>query len=89
MKKIEKSFYSLRGLGCKPAALHPNSISFLFKQFCHSMAKFGLDNLFLTLTELKSLNIKQSMLIKIRIGIRFRFSQNQILMLQKQDLFLN
>ena len=70
MKKVEKSFFSLRGLGWKPASLHPKSIAFLFKQFCQSIAKFGLENIYLSSTDLKSLNTRQSMLVKIGIGIR-------------------
>jgi hypothetical protein len=34
MSKVEKSFYSLRGLGCKPSDSNPKTIAFLFKQFC-------------------------------------------------------
>ncbi len=33
-KKVERSFYSLYGLGCKPKHLSPRSIGFVYKQFC-------------------------------------------------------
>ena len=33
MHKVERAFFSLRGTGCKPAALHPKSIAFFSSNF--------------------------------------------------------
>ena len=68
MKKIE-TFFSLRGLGCKPVALHPKTIAFLFKEFCQSIVKFGLENTNLSSSSIRNLNIRQSMMVKIGAGI--------------------
>ena len=68
-KKCERAFYSLYGLGCKPYALNPKMIACLFKQFCQSIFKFGLENLFLSKQTLTNLNIRQNILIKRAIGI--------------------
>jgi hypothetical protein len=46
-RKCEKSLYSLRALGCKPNGLSPYSTSFIYKTFCQSIIKFGLENLYL------------------------------------------
>ena len=32
--KVEKSFYSLYAMGCKPNGLNPKTIGFIFKQYC-------------------------------------------------------
>jgi len=37
MSKVERSVYSLFGIRCKPHALNPKTIAFLYKQFCQSI----------------------------------------------------
>ena len=69
MRRVEKSFFSLRGLGCKPAALHPRKIAFIFKQNCQSIVKFGLENIYLSPAKIKQLNIRQNMIVKIDLGL--------------------
>ena len=69
MRRVEKSFFSLRGLGCKPAALHPRKIAFIFKQYCQSIVKFGLENIYLSPAKIKQLNIRQNMIVKIGLGL--------------------
>ena len=69
MSKVEKSFYSLYGLGCKPHALNPKTISFIYKQFCQSIFKYGLENIHLNNNQLDSFNTRQNILIKRAIGI--------------------
>ena len=66
MGKVEKAFYSLYGIGCKPHALSPRTIAFLYKQ---SMFRYGLDNLYINNKQLDSFNIRQNILIKRAIGI--------------------
>ncbi len=68
-RKCEKSFYSLYGLGCKPNALNPRDISFIYKQFCQSLFKFGFENLFVSKSEIENMNKRQIVLIKQAIGI--------------------
>ncbi|RMZ94053.1 hypothetical protein BpHYR1_052931, partial [Brachionus plicatilis] len=45
--KVEKSFYSLYGLGCKPKISSPAIVGFLYKQFCQSFFRYHLDLLFI------------------------------------------
>ena len=66
MNKVEKSFYSLYGLGCKPHALNPKSISFIYKQFCQSIFRYGLEKLNLNSNQIDIFNIRQNILIKKR-----------------------
>ena len=69
MGKVEKAFYSLYGIGCKPHALTPRTIAFLYKQFCQSIFRYGLDNLYVNNKQIDSFNIRQNILIKRAIGI--------------------
>ena len=70
-RQCEKSLYSLRSLGCKPNSLSPKSIAFAYKQFCQSIIRFGLDNIFLKRTFINQLNVKQNILIKNFIDVKY------------------
>lgn len=59
-KKTEKSTYSSRALGLKPNALTPETISFIYKQYCQSIFKFGSENLFISKPLLGLLNVRQN-----------------------------
>ena len=78
-KKCEKALYSLRSLGCKPNHLNPRSISFVYKQFCQSIIRFGLDNLFLKRTFINQLNVRQNTLIKNVLGVK-HFARSKVLL---------
>ncbi len=69
MSKSERAFYSLYGLGCRPFALNPKTIAFIYKQFAQSIFRHGLDMLEITCTQLNMLEIRQNKLIKNAIGI--------------------
>jgi hypothetical protein len=69
MSKVERAFYSLYGIGCKPHALNPETIAFLYKQFCQSIFRYGLDNLFVNNNHLLNFNTRQNMLIKRALGL--------------------
>ena len=71
MKKCEKSLFSLRFLGCRRNALDPNTIAFIFKQFCQSTLNFGLEFCFIKNSILKCLNTRQNILIKNVLGIKY------------------
>ncbi|RNA15284.1 RNA-directed DNA polymerase from mobile element jockey-like [Brachionus plicatilis] len=74
-KKVEKSFYSLYGLGCKPKA-PPGLVGFLYKQFCQSISRYHINLVFVGETKLGELDIRQNLLIKrifdIKKYARFR-----------------
>jgi hypothetical protein len=44
MSKVERAFYSLYGIGGQPHALNPKKIAFLYKKFCQSIFRYGLDS---------------------------------------------
>ena len=69
MRRVEKSFYSLSGLGCRKNGLNPRNIAFIFKQYCQSIVKYGLENIYLTNSRLRHLNIRQNMLVKNVLGL--------------------
>jgi hypothetical protein len=79
MRKVEKSMYSLRSLGCKSGTLHPRAIAFIYKQYCQSIIKFGLENLHLDTSFLNLLNVRQNILIKNVLGINYN-SRSKVLM---------
>ena len=70
-RNCEKSLYSLRVIGCKPNSLNPLAIAFIFKQFCQSIIKYSLDNLYLSNKFLNLLNVRQNILIKNILGIKY------------------
>lgn len=61
--------YSLRALGCKPQQLNPMKIGFLYKTYCQSQMKYGLEVVHLPTRLLKELNIRQNILLKHAIGL--------------------
>ena len=69
MTKSEKAFYSLRGLGCKLSGLNPRALAFIYKQFCQSIIRYGLEIINLSNSRLRLLNIRQNILIKKCLGL--------------------
>ena len=69
-KKVEKSLYSLYGLGCKPMVSSPYLIAFLFKQYCQSIFRHILDNILIPNSMLSELDTRQNLLIKRIIGLK-------------------
>jgi hypothetical protein len=67
--KVERSMYSLRGLGCKPLHLNPFSVGYIYKQYCQSQFKYGLENTFISQSCLHALEIRQNILVKQAIGL--------------------
>ena len=69
IKKVERSFYSLYSIGCRPGHLSPYNIAFIFKQFCQSIFRYGLECLYLPAYKLKEFDIRQNILLKNSIGL--------------------
>ena len=69
-KKVEKSMYSLYGLGCKPSVMNPNLVGFLYKQYCQSIFRHVLDNISIPNSILKEFDTRQNILIKRMIGLK-------------------
>ena len=57
-KKVERSFYSLYGIGCKPMVSSPRLIGFLYKQYCQSIFRHILDNVLIPCSLLKELDTR-------------------------------
>jgi hypothetical protein len=68
-KKVERSFYSLYSLGCKPNVLNPFTISEIYKIFCQSILLYGLEIFNFSNGTINELNIRQNILIKHSIGL--------------------
>ena len=68
-QKVEKSLYSLYSFGCNPHGLNPKTIGFIFKQFCQSLFRYGLEFYHLSAKMIDSYNIRQNILIKRSIGL--------------------
>jgi len=66
---VEKCFYSLYGLGCKSGLLNPYTIGYIYKQYCQSVFKYGLELLFMSNKTQKELNRRQNILIRRAIGL--------------------
>ena len=69
IQKVEKSMYSLYGLGCRPKCLHPYTIAQIYKQYSQSIFRYHLDNIYITNSKLKELNARQNQLIRNSIGV--------------------
>jgi hypothetical protein len=68
-KKVERSFYSLYGLGCKPNGLNPFTIADIYKTFCQSIMLYGFEIFNYSNSAVNELNIRQNILIKHSIGL--------------------
>lgn len=77
--KVEKAFYSLRGLGCRSGMLDPKSISFIYRVFCQSICKFGLECLTVDEKFLGGINVRQNILIKGALGLNYRCKTKPLL----------
>ena len=77
--KVEKAFYSLRGIGCKFGMLSPGSIAFIYKQYCQSICTYGMETLYLDNSFLNSLNVRQNILINNAIGLESRCKTSELL----------
>jgi len=69
MRKVERAFYSLHGLGCKPRHLSPFSVAFVFRQYCQSIIRYGMECLYLPAYKLNEYNTRQNILLKQAIGL--------------------
>ncbi len=68
-KKTESSFSSLYSLVCRPYALNPMTIAFIYKQFCQSIFKYGMETVHLSKKDVNEFNVRQNLLIKRTIGV--------------------
>ena len=69
MKKVERALYSLHNFGCKANALSPYTIAYIYKQYCQSIFKYGLELIEMSKKTLNELNIRQNILVKRAIGL--------------------
>jgi hypothetical protein len=69
MRKVERCFYSLHGLGCKSHALNPMMIAFIYKQYCQSIIKYGLELIEISKNLLNMCDRRQNIMVKQSIGL--------------------
>ena len=71
MSKCEKALYALGSIGCKPHNLHPKAIAFVYKQYCQSIIRYGLEFIYLKKGFVNQLNVRQSILVKCVLGVKY------------------
>ena len=69
---VERAFYSLRGIGCSVGMLPPKSMAFIYKTYCQSICKYGMECLYIDDKSLGVLNVRQNILIKYALGLDSR-----------------
>ena len=69
LSRVEKSFYMLRGLGCRAGLLSPRTIGFIYKQYCQSICRYGMENVFIDEHTLNILNVRQNLLLKHSLNL--------------------
>lgn len=79
MRKVERAFYSLYTIGCKPYRLRPKTIALFYKTMCQSILLYGLDVMPICVTKLKEINTRQSTLIKNAVGLN-KFCRSTVLL---------
>ena len=68
-RNVEKSYYSLYGMGCRPDGLNYYTSADIYKKFCQSSFYYGLETNYISKTTLNYLNIRQNILIKNSFGL--------------------
>ena len=66
--KIEKTWYGLTASFCANS-VNPRCLSFIFKQYCQSVATYSLDVIHISSTDLNAMDVRQSKFIKRMIGV--------------------
>ena len=69
IRKVEKSLFSLQGLGCKPHHLKNTTKVIIYKTFCQSILRYPLDIVHLPTYKLKEYDSRQSILLKHLLGL--------------------
>jgi hypothetical protein len=78
-KKVERSYYSLYELGCRPNGLSPSVCAQIYNRYCQSIFYYGLEIAALNKKTIKSLNIRQNILLKNSFGLS-KFSRSSALL---------
>jgi hypothetical protein len=68
-KKMQRSMYSLYSLGFKPKLVCPQTVAFVFKQYCQSILRYCLDNVKIPCKKIDEIDIRQNTLLKNAIGL--------------------
>ena len=68
-RNVEKSYYSLYGMGCRPDGLNYYTPADIYKKFCQSSFYYGLETNYISKATLNYLNIRQNILIKNSFGL--------------------
>lgn len=63
-RKVEKAFYCLKRTGLHANFMDPTCLGFIYKQYCQSIALYGLEVLYVNKTTLKQFDARQGILIK-------------------------
>lgn len=79
MRKTQKAFYSLNGLGCRKDGISPITMAKIYKIYCQPIINYGLEMLYIRKGKLKEFNSLQSSLIKMNIGLSKKAKSTELL----------
>jgi hypothetical protein len=68
-KKVQKSMFTLYSMGLKPKLVSPQTMAFVYKQYCQPTLRYFLENIKTTCKKLDELDVRQNTLIKNSIGL--------------------
>ena len=68
-RTVEKSFYSIRRVGIHKGFWFPNTLGFIYKQYCQSIFNYGLELIHINKGQIKRLESRQASLFKVTLGI--------------------
>jgi hypothetical protein len=68
-KKVQRSIFSLYSMGFKPKMVSPQTMGFVYKQYCQPTFRYCLENIKIPGKKLDELDVRQNTLIKNAIGL--------------------
>ena len=78
-KKVEKSTYSLKGVGPGTKTTGPRVIGYTYQTYCQSLLRYPLDNILINKQQITELNTRQNLIIKNLIGLQ-KYTKTKSLM---------
>ena len=74
-RSVEKAFFTIRRVGIHKGFWFPNTLGFIYKQYCQSIFNYGLELISLSGSLLKQLDKRQSLILKMTLNLS-KFSRS-------------
>jgi hypothetical protein len=68
-KKLQRSVFTLYSIGFKPKLVCPQTMAFVYKQYCQPTIRYCLENIKIPHKKLSELDVRQNTVIKNAIGL--------------------